>query len=251
MLSNNVAEKSCVLISGGGKGFGRTLVEYFLEHDWQVATFSRSENDIEDLLKKFSKSKLIAESIDANDFEQVELFVDKVVDKFQKVDALINNAGMRFRKSFLDISAEDMKTVIDNNVLSVVNLTQLILPSMLRNQYGRIINISSILGESALKDLTAYTISKHAINGLTKSLAVEFGEQGITVNSISPGFCKTSYYDRFLENKELYNFTLSRIPMGHWGEANEIVPLCKFLTSKDANYINGAIINIDGGWSAC
>jgi len=122
---------------------------------------------------------------------------------------------------------------------------------MLKNGCGRIINISSILGEIALPDLAGYNISKGALNSLTQSIAIEFAEKNITVNGVAPGFCKTSYYDSFKENKKMYEEVLSKIPMKRWGESSEIIGICDFLLSDSAQYITGTTIPVDGGWLAC
>ena len=120
-----------------------------------------------------------------------------------------------------------------------------------RNGGGRIINISSLLSTNALPELSAYTISKAAMDGFTRSVAAEFSQHGITCNSILPGFCKTSYYDKFKSNRDLYEMTLSRIPSKKWGSDDELVGLCELLLGDRGGYINGASIPIDGGWSAC
>ena len=121
---------------------------------------------------------------------------------------------------------------------------------MLKNREGRIINISSIISQSALPELSAYAVSKGGLDAFTRSLAVEYGEYNIAVNSILPGFCKTSYFDTFSKNRELFHMTLQRTPMNRWGENNELLGLCRFLLSSEASYVTGASIPIDGGWLA-
>ena len=113
---------------------------------------------------------------------------------------------------------------------------------------GSIVNISSIVGQIGFKELSAYASSKGALISLTKSLASELANKKIRINSISPGFTKTSFYKKFKKKKKLYNWTLSRIPMNRWGSPTEVSNLVSFLVSENSSYINGENINIDGGW---
>jgi NAD(P)-dependent dehydrogenase (short-subunit alcohol dehydrogenase family) len=157
---------------------------------------------------------------------------------------------MRFRKGFLDISNDELDQVLDVNLKSVFTLCQEVLPYMIKNHEGKIINMSSIAGTLGFANLSGYVMSKAAIIGLTKSLAVEFAEKNIQINALAPGFCKTSYFENFQENKELYDFTLSRTPMDRWGESKEIADVCVFLASSMSNYMTGEVLKVDGGWSA-
>ena len=121
---------------------------------------------------------------------------------------------------------------------------------MVKNNGGKIINMSSIAGTLGFSDLSGYVMSKAAIIGLTKSLAVEFAGKNIQINTLAPGFCKTSYFEKFQENTELYDFTLSRIPMNRWGSSKEVADVCVFLASNMSNYMTGEVLKVDGGWSA-
>ena len=121
----------------------------------------------------------------------------------------------------------------------------------LKKQAGSIVNISSIVGNIGFKELSGYASTKAAVDGLTKSLAAEFAENKIRVNSIAPGFIKSSYYKNFKENKsKLYKWTLSRIPLDKWGENLDVAYLTLFLLSENSKYINGQVIKIDGGWTS-
>ena len=243
-----------VLITGGGKGFGKALVRDYLKNNWRVASVTRSEGDFADVIEEYglnnSKDCAKLRYIDVTDFSKIEEFIHEINCDWGGVDVLINNAGMRFRREFLDIKVEEFQQVMNVNLVSIFHLCQLTLPKMLERSSGKIINISSILGETSLPFLSGYQTSKFALNGLTKSLACEFASQGISVNAIAAGFCKTSYFDNFKANQDLYDMTLSRIPQGSWGEDKDIVSLCRYLSSPEARYINGAVISVDGGWTA-
>ena len=243
-----------VLITGGGKGFGKALVRDYLKNNWRVASVTRSTGDFADVIEEYGLSdtedRAKLRYIDVTNFTEIEEFVDEINCDWGGVDVLINNAGMRFRREFLNIKLEEFQQVMDVNLMSVFHLCQLTLPKMLERSSGKIINISSILGETSLPFLSGYQTSKFALNGLTKSLACEFASKGVSVNAIAAGFCKTSYFDNFKSNQDLYDMTLSRIPQGSWGEDKDVVSLCRYLSSPDARYINGAVISVDGGWTA-
>lgn len=245
-------EKRVVLISGGGKGFGKSLVISYLEKGWNVATFSRSKSDLTHLknlaVQKY-ENNLLVENFDGRQSKQLSSFVEGVFQKWSRIDVLINNAGVRFRREFLCIEEQDFKDVLDINLIVPALLSQLVIQKMIEQNFGNIINISSILGITALENLSAYQMSKFGLNGLTKSIAIEFCKQGINCNSIAPGFCKTSYFEKFEQNTFLMETVSQKIPMGRWGEEHEINGLCHFLSDEKSNYINGMILPIDGGWT--
>lgn len=254
MASQKLSVNPVVLITGGGKGFGKALVRDYLKNNWRVASVTRSEGDFLDVLEEFnlgkSEKRAKLRYIDVTNISKINEFVDEINTDWGGVDVLINNAGMRFRREFLDIKYEEFQHVMNVNLMSIFHLCQLIIPKMLERSSGKIINISSILGEISLPHLSGYQISKFALNGLTKALACEFAAKGISVNAIAAGFCKTSYFDNFKSNQELYDMTLSRIPQKCWGDEKDIVSLCRYLSSSEAKYINGSIISVDGGWTA-
>ena len=121
---------------------------------------------------------------------------------------------------------------------------------MVKQNNGKVINMSSIAGTQGFSELSGYVTSKAAIIGLTKSLAVEYAEDNIQINALAPGFCKTSYFDNFSKNEKLYDFTIGRTPMRRWGESKEIANTCLFLASDLSSYITGEVISVDGGWGA-
>ena len=136
------------------------------------------------------------------------------------------------------------------NVITPMILSRSVLMGMKKRNLGRIINISSILGTTGLHDLSGYSATKGAIDSMTRSMAVEFAMFGVTINAIAPGFCETSYAEKFQRNKNLNSSIIERIPMGRWGSAHEIIGALDFLISSEASYITGQVLNVDGGWSA-
>ena len=241
-----------IIVTGVGKGFGKELLKYFVK-DYYVIGITRSEDDISLLEDEIRYEKENFELIEC-DVTNYELLQEKLTNclenKSNLVYALINNAGVRCRESFLSLSMTDIKNVVEVNLFAAVFLSKLVLPFFINNGGGRIINISSILSTNALPDLSAYSLSKAGLDGFTRSLAAEFADQGITCNSILPGFCKTSYFDKFKANDDLYDMTLSRIPAKRWGTDDELIGVCELLLSAGGGYINGACIPVDGGWTA-
>jgi NAD(P)-dependent dehydrogenase (short-subunit alcohol dehydrogenase family) len=188
---------------------------------------------------------------DVSDEKTVKEFVSGVYDKFKRIDVLVNNAGIRFRKPFLEIEYEEWNHVMSVNAGSTFLLCREVGKYMIQQQCGSIINMASIVGTRGLAELVGYGASKGAIISMTKSLAIEWAEHGIRVNVLAPGFCETSYTEKFKKNEELYNFTIDRTPMKRWGSSRDISNACIYLASDMSSYITGETISIDGGWSAC
>ena len=246
-----------IIVTGCGKGFGLSLAMRLIKMGANLGLITRSSSDFKKLkmmAKKYSNNKSLDQHIffcgDASSEEHVDKFFIEIKARFKKIDGLVNNAGMRFRKNFLKISNEEWNKVHQNNLNSVFLMSRNTLQIMQKQRKGKIINISSIVGINGFDELSAYASSKSAINGLTKSLAREFAKFNININAIAPGFCKTSYYDDFKKNQELYNFTLDNTPLGRWGEENDVVNLILFLLSNNSDFITGEIIKVDGGWTS-
>jgi len=250
-MTELLKDKVCV-VTGAGKGIGLSISKVFIENGAKLAVITRSQEDADSLNAQFKSenSNSIAICGDVSEQDVVNRFIGEVVDKYGCIDVLINNAGMRFRKKFEDITSEDFRKVLDVNLLSVFFLCQAVIPIMLKQNEGKIINMSSIAGTQGFSELSGYVTSKAAIIGLTKSLAVEYAKDNIQVNALAPGFCKTSYFDNFAKNNELYDFTIDRTPMQRWGESIEVANTCLFLASSLSSYITGDVISVDGGWSA-
>jgi NAD(P)-dependent dehydrogenase (short-subunit alcohol dehydrogenase family) len=250
-MTELLTDKVCI-ITGAGKGFGKAIAKKFADNGAKLALITRTQSDIDDLYREFYgyENKLLAICGDVSDQDTVNSFVAEVKNKFGRIDVLVNNAGMRFRKKFEEITLEEFSLVLNVNVVSMFMLCKAVMPTMVEQRTGKIINISSVVGTLGLPELSAYATSKAAIIGLTKALSVEYGESNIQVNAIAPGFCKTSYFDNFKKQSELYEFTIERTPMRRWGESEEVANSCLFLASSLSSYVTGDVINVDGGWSA-
>lgn len=241
-----------VIVSGVGAGFGRSLTKGLIRGH-HIIGISRNQARLEalslELLSTGHSFELI--QADVSQFSETEEKVVKSLEvgKYQLV-GLVNNAGVRCRKGIEHLSMSEIMDVSAVNLFGAVNLTKAVLPFLARAPYGRIINVSSIVAARALPDLSAYAISKGGLEAFTRSMAVELAGRGIAVNSLLPGFSKTSYFEKFSENKALLDMTLSRIPMRRWGNEDEILGISRFLLSEESGYITGASIPVDGGWMA-
>lgn len=241
-----------VIITGAGKGIGFETAKVFSSLGCRLAVISRDINDLNKLQDDLSVDSVSYYSMagDVSDPGTVKKFVSAVCEKYGKIDVLINNAGMRFRKKYLDISYEEWQLVMNVNLGSTFLFCQEVGKHMVQQKSGRIINMASIVGTLGLPELVGYAASKGGIISLTKSLALEWAEHNINVNVLAPGFCKTSYAENFKNKSELYNFTIERTPMRKWGEPIDIANACLYLASDLSNYVTGEVLNVDGGWSA-
>ena len=246
----DLAGKTC-LITGAGKGFGRNMADGFFAAGCRLALVTRSKEDVVELRRECNDTnRVVILERDVSDSASVGDIHEATMEAFGRLDILINNAGMRFRKPFLEIEEGEFRKVMDNNLMNITFLCKAFIPVMLENKYGKIVNVSSVAGTRGLPHLSAYVTSKSAVNGLTKSLALEFAEGGLNINAIAAGFCKTSYFENFKENKELYEFTLERTPVGRWGNPEDVTNACLYLASDASAFVTGEILNVDGGWSA-
>lgn len=247
MLKNKVC-----IITGAGKGIGRAMAMRFYEEGAKLALISRTVGDLESLQEELDANDgdILTMPGDVSEELVCDQFVKIIKNQFGRADVLINNAGMRFRKKFDEISVKEFEQVFRVNVSSMFMLSQKVLPLMLAQDKGKIINLSSVAGIHGLPELNAYVTSKAAIIGFTKSLALEYANNNIQINAVAPGFCKTSYFENFKQKNDLYQFTIDRTPMQRWGESEEVANVCLFLASELSSYVTGDVITVDGGWSA-
>lgn len=236
-----------VLITGVGKGIGKSIMEKVLSEGGFVYGITRSKKDTKEI--KFSNCKIFTGNVNNNKLIE-NVFKQSLLDK-KPINCIVNNAGVRLRKSFLNIHNNDLKKVFDINFFSIFKISQIFIKFCIKNKIqANIINISSIVSDLGFSELSVYGASKSALNSLTKSLAAEFSHLGFRFNAIKPGFVKTSYFKNFKKNnQQLLKWTIQRTPMNRWGNSLEIAGIASFLISDDSSYINGETINIDGGWS--
>ncbi len=241
--------KKTVLITGSSRGIGRAIAESFAEPQYNVILNCVSSIDkMNEVLAEIKKASPNSAGFqfDVSDINAVNSAVDEINNKFGGVDILINNAGISFRGLFQDMPERDWKRLFDVNVFGMFNLTKAVLPHMISQKKGVIINISSMWGQSGASCEAVYSASKGAVDSFTKALAKELGLCGIRTNAVSCG-CIETEMNGFLSAEEK-NDLAEEIPLMRFGSPQEIGELVRFLASDKASYINGQIIRADGGY---
>ncbi len=240
-----------ILITGASGGIGSAIAEVFAKGGNSLALHYNSNKKEAENLKSYLEStyKIRAEifKTEMKNEKEVEALAEKVLASFGKIDVLVNNAGMAHTEVFQLCRDEKAREIFEVNAISAMKLTKEILPSMIRNQKGKIINISSMWGICGASCEVHYSASKAAIIGFTKALSKEVGPSGITVNCICPGFIDTKMNSHLSEEdvKDIVDST----PLMRKGKAEDVAYLCEFLAGEKAEFITGQIISVDGGYS--
>lgn len=236
-----------VIITGASKGIGKEIAKRLAIKGLRVvANYNKSEESIKELKCNLKQQGIDIDILqaDVSKREEAKKLVEYVTNKYGKIDILINNAGISEYKLFTDETDEDWNNVINTNLYSAFIMCQQVVPNMINNKNGCIINISSIWGIVGASLEVLYSISKAGMNGLTKALAKELGPSNIRVNSIAPGIIKTKMINN-LNNEEIENIK-QEIPLEKLGETEDIAKCVEWLIED--NYTTGQIISINGGW---
>ena len=232
-------------ITGATRGIGRQIAITLAKEGFDIAINYRKEN--EDLIetKKLvedQKVKCFTVQGDVSSFEDSERMVKDIIEEFNHIDILVNNAGITKDMLLMRMKKEDFESVIGVNLVGTFNITKNVIPYMMKNRSGRIINVSSVVGISGNAGQTNYSASKAGIIGFTKSLAKEVGSRNILVNAVAPGFIETQMTDVLKE--EVKEEISKTIPLKRMGTVEDVANVVKFLASKDSSYITGQVINI-------
>jgi NAD(P)-dependent dehydrogenase (short-subunit alcohol dehydrogenase family) len=240
------------LITGAGKGLGKTFALALAEAGVNLALVGRNADTLKTVAEEARKHGVTAEIFTADvSRENDVLDLEKAIaTRFPKIHILINNAGINVRKNVTDFTYEEWTSVINTNLVGAFLMCRSFVPRMKGEGYGRIINLTSIMSHISLPGRTAYSASKAGLLGFTKALALELAPEAITVNGISPGPCATEMNTPILQNPELNQQFVSRIPLGRWGKVEEISALLLYICSPEAGFLTGTDILIDGGWTA-
>ena len=280
MKRTGVLDGKAAIVTGGSRGIGQAIAIKLAEQGADVAVNYQSRRDqaadvidfinktdrLEDLdemikmidiMDTTDQAKEVREMIESmgrrailcqanvGKMDEVNKMRDKAVAEFGKIDILVNNAGIVKDKSFVKMTSEMWDDVISINLTGTFNCTKAVIDGMLERQYGRIVNISSVIGRMGNRGQANYAASKAGIIGLTQTLAKEFAQKGITVNAVAPGFIGTDMLKSVPDN--IMEKILAQIPMGRLGKPEEIASAVTYLVSPEAGYITGQVIDVNGG----
>jgi 3-oxoacyl-[acyl-carrier protein] reductase len=232
-----------ILITGATGGIGNCLVEKFNNLGATIMASGTNEEKLDNLKKKFSNIQVERFKLDEHD--KIEQFVEKVDKKLDGLDILINNAGITLDNLSIRLTEENWKKVLDINLTSSFLMCKYAIKKMLKKRYGKIINITSIVGHTGNLGQANYAASKAGIVAFSKSLAIEYAKKNININCVSPGFIKTEMTDKI--NEEFKQNLISKIPSGKLGSGEDVSNCVAFLASDMANYISGETIHVNGG----
>jgi len=235
------------LVTGASGGIGASIAVELAKNNMLVIGTATSDKGVGAIEENFKLNKQngIGLVLDVNDNKSIESLISNVEENYGSISILVNNVGITKDTLLMKMKDEDWDEVMNTNLKSVFKLSQSVIRKMMKNRYGRIINISSVVGHSGNAGQTNYTAAKAGMSGFTKSLAQEVGSRGITVNCVAPGFIDTEMTRSLPE--EYKNQLISKIPLGKLGSPNDIANAVAFLASENASYITGETLHINGG----
>ena len=232
-----------ILITGATGGIGKALVKKFVSLEGSVLATGTKTEKLEALKKEFSNINIL--KFDISDHSKIEEFVENVSSQLNGLDVLVNNAGINADNLSLRMKDEEWKKVIEVNLGSTFFFCKYAIKKMLKNKYGRIVNITSVVGHTGNIGQANYAASKAGINGMSKSLAIEYAKKNITINCVSPGLIQSKMTDNIVES--IKAVLTSRIPMAKLGTGEDVSNTVAFLSSDAASYITGETIHVNGG----
>ena len=232
-----------ILITGATGGIGNSLIDKFYNFGGKIVATGTNEAKLQNLSKKFPN--LFVEKFKLENHSQIEKFIDQVEKKMGGLDILINNAGITLDNLSIRLTEENWKKVLDINLTSSFLMCKFAIKKMLKNKYGRIVNITSIVGHTGNLGQANYAASKAGIIAFSKSLAIEYARKNININCVSPGFIKTEMTDQI--NEDFKKILINKIPSGDLGTGEDVSNCVAFLASDMAKYINGETLHVNGG----
>ncbi len=232
-----------ILITGATGGIGNSLIEKFNNFGSSIIATGTNEEKLNNLKKKYPN--IYIEKFKLEEHNKIEKFIDTIYTKLNGLDILVNNAGITLDNLSIRLTEENWQKVMDINLTSSFLMCKFAIKKMLKNKFGKIINITSIVGHTGNVGQANYAASKAGIIAFSKSLALEYAKKNINVNCVSPGFIKTDMTDKI--NEDFKKVLLSKIPAGSLGSGEDVSNCVAFLASDMANYINGETLHVNGG----
>jgi NAD(P)-dependent dehydrogenase (short-subunit alcohol dehydrogenase family) len=251
-------DQQVAIITGASRGIGRAIAEAYAAEGASlclVATDEARLNEVKDALG-LPAERIMTVGLNVTDRDACFAAVEQIEQRFGRVDVLVNNAGVYRAKPFMDYVPQDFQDMLDVNLFGVLHFTQACLPGMQARQHGRIINMASTAGKWGSRNQSAYNVSKHAVVGLTRCLALEASPYKVTVNAICPGFIQTDMVEELkaqvahssgISGDDMVKAVLTRVPLGRVLDASEIASLAVYLGSAESRGMTGQSIHLDGG----
>jgi len=239
------------IVTGAGQGIGKEISLCLGQVGAYVVLVDKMGQNVEKLHLDMKNENLTSIPIEADVArpDHVEEMVKKAISAFERIDILVNNAGIRLIKSILETNLEDWNETLQTNLTGAFLCSKAVIPQMIRQQGGKIINISSCGGLVGIRERSAYCASKSGMIGFTRSLAAELGEKGICVNAIAPGVIETSLTARYFKDPQVVSSLEKVTPQRRWGQPKDVAFATLYLASDAANFITGAVLSVDGGFS--
>ena len=233
------------VVSGGSKGLGLGICRMLLDDGYSVATFSRKSTPELESLRAMHSDALYWEAVDVTDDDQLAGFLVRVKERHGRVGYLVNSAGMAHEGLLTLMKGRDIARMIEVNLGGAITLAQACVKQMMVGGFGAIVNVSSVVGVRGFKGVGAYSATKAALDGFTRSLAKEVGPAGIRVNSVAPGFMETEMTAELTEHQKAR--IVRQTPAGRLGTVDDISSVVRFLLSNDSRFITGQTLVVDGG----
>ena len=235
------------IVTGGAQGFGLDIANKFLSFGAKVIIWDVDQKETENIVKKINNENLSFDIVDVSNFDEVSNSANKIT-KSNTIDILINNAGITGPTAELwNYDVNEWKKIVDINLVGTFNCCKVIVPNMIKNNYGRIVNIASVSGKDGNANASAYSSAKAGVLGLTKSLGKELADKNIAINAVTPAGAKTRILDQM--SKEHVKKMLSKVPRGRFLELNELTSLVCWLSSEENSFSTAAVFDISGGRS--
>ena len=240
---NDLKEKN-VIVTGATGGIGNSIIKKLYDTGANILATGTKNEKLEELKKKFQNIQTL--KFDISQTDNLESFIDDATKRLgDKLDCMVNNAGITQDNLAIRMSIEEWRKVIDINLTSTFLISKFAIKKMLKNKKGKIINITSVVGHTGNLGQTNYTASKAGIVAMSKSLAIEYAKKNININCISPGFIKTAMTDKI--DDKFKEVIISKIPSGRLGEPEDVANAVIFLASSQSDYINGETLHVNGG----